>query len=274
MKHSASSLSESVRSQIYGKTNSDAPSPTYIDWLEREPLYKRVRKNKQKGYVQIVTPRGSFTVQLHCDVAPMTCDNFLRLSEQGYYTGSVFHRLIPNFMIQGGIPGGQSAFGKPFNDEIDGRLNHNSPGVLAMANTGKANDNKSEFYITFSKCPRLDNKHTVFGKIVGGLSEFNKLNFTPTDANDKPKENIMIEKIQILEDPFSDIVKQAENLEIQVQTQKVESGFVKAARSDPMADHPKRNSMEIGKYIVWPEDGIVVANKKKRTSKPWLFDKW
>merc|ERR1719188_1923004 len=123
-----------------------------------QELYDFVRKKKWKGYVRIVTSVGMLNVELHCDMVPRTTDNFLRLCEKEYYSDCIFHRLIKNFMIQGGDPtgtgkGGQSAFngGKPFKDEFDSRLSHQGPGIVSMANSGK-NTNRSQFFVSLKSC--------------------------------------------------------------------------------------------------------------------------
>ena len=208
MKHGTGSLSENVKAQIYGRNSSSsntagsasiystgqsamaftstAAAPQSVASADLKPLneiesrsglYESVRRQKKKGYVQMVTIRGSLTIQLLCDIAPIACDNFLQLSESKYYDKTKFHRLIPNFMMQGGDPsgtgrGGKSAFnnGMPFKDEFDSRLKHDSIGVVSMANSGKRDDNKSQFFITFSPCEHLDNQHTVFGKVVNGVN--------------------------------------------------------------------------------------------------------
>lgn len=105
--------------------------------------------------------------------------NFITLCNQGYYNGLTFHRHIPGFMIQTGDPtgtgtGGESAFKKPFKDEFDTRLSHCSRGILSMANSGP-NTNGSQFFITFMATPHLDLKHTVFGRVVGGLATLDRL---------------------------------------------------------------------------------------------------
>lgn len=117
---------------------------------------------------------GNINVEIHCDMVPRTAWNFVSLCRKQYYNGTKFHRLIPGFVLQGGDPtgtgtGGESAFGKvPFRDEFDTRLLHNARGVLSMANAG-ANSNGSQFFITFKETKHLDNKHSVFGRVVGGL---------------------------------------------------------------------------------------------------------
>jgi peptidyl-prolyl cis-trans isomerase-like protein 2 len=219
-------------------------------------LYDQVRKEKKKAYVKLLTNKGVFNIQLHSDMTPVTCDNFIQLCESKYFDNQSFHRLIPNFMIQGGDPtgtgrGGNSVFGSPFRDEFDSRLKHDSPGIVSMANSGKKNDNKSQFFITFAPCPHLDNKHTVFGKIVGGMTEFMRLNATATNSNDVPIDPIVIERAIVVSDPFSDVVRAKDEKQQQEAQDKKEAIYVQAARSDPMAQHINRHSMEIGKYIDW-----------------------
>lgn len=104
--------------------------------------------DQKKGYVQIVTSLGAMNIELFANFVPKTCENFIELCERKYYNNTKFHRLIPNFMVQGGDPtgsgrGGESIFGKPFEDEFHPKLSHNGPGILSMANAGK-NTNKSQ----------------------------------------------------------------------------------------------------------------------------------
>ena len=218
-------------------------------------MYAKVRAGRRKGYAQLITNRGQFALQLHCDIAPFACDNFLRLADQGRFDKTVFHRLVPNLMMQGGADG-PSIFGGSFRDEFDSRLRHDGPGILSMANSGATDDNKAQFFITFTKAAHLDNKHTIFGKIVGGLNEFLRLNITPTDPSDRPIEPITIERVLVVEDPFRALLAAEEAAETQARTDRENSVFIKAARSDPMASHPNRLSMKIGKYIDWTAVGV------------------
>ncbi|CAH8604980.1 unnamed protein product [Dicrocoelium dendriticum] len=149
--------------------------------------YKYVKK---KGYVSLITSHGKLNLELHCDLVPKTCENFIRLCESGYYNDTTFHRIIRYFIIQGGDPsgsgfGGESIWGKPFADEFVPNLTHDSRGVLSMANSGP-NTNQSQFFITFRKCNQLDRKHTVFGKVVGGADTLNKVEMLETDKDDRP----------------------------------------------------------------------------------------
>ncbi|XKL67241.1 hypothetical protein PGB90_010661 [Kerria lacca] len=151
------------------------------------------------GYVRLTTNIGPLNIQLHCDLVAKTCENFIKLCQKGYYNGTIFHRSIRNFMIQGGDPtgkgiGGESFWEKPFEDEFKPNLTHNGRGILSMANSGP-NSNKSQFFITFRFCRHLDNKHTVFGKIVGGFETLNAMEQMEVDNKDKPIEDIVIEKI-------------------------------------------------------------------------------
>lgn len=134
----------------------------------------------KKGYAQLQTSHGNLNLELHCDIAPRTAWNFLTLCERGYFDDMALHRLVPSFMVQGGDPtgtgaGGSSAFGgRPFRDEFDTRILHDAKGVLSMANSGP-NSNGSQFFMLFAPAKHLDLKHSVFGRVVGGLSTLDKM---------------------------------------------------------------------------------------------------
>jgi peptidyl-prolyl cis-trans isomerase B (cyclophilin B) len=117
----------------------------------------------------IKTKKGDIRIQLHDDKAPRTVANFEKLATEGFYNGLKFHRVIQDFMIQGGCPEGtgRGGPGYTFKDEFHKDLRHNGPGVLSMANAGP-NTNGSQFFITHSAQPHLDNKHSVFGQVIGG----------------------------------------------------------------------------------------------------------
>jgi cyclophilin family peptidyl-prolyl cis-trans isomerase len=120
-------------------------------------------------YALIDTTEGSFKIRLFEDKAPKTVGNFVKLAEQGFYNGTIFHRVIPDFMIQGGDPTGtgRGGPGYQFADEFHPSLKHDKPGLLSMANAG-ANTNGSQFFITHVPTPWLDNKHAIFGQVVDG----------------------------------------------------------------------------------------------------------
>jgi peptidyl-prolyl cis-trans isomerase B (cyclophilin B) len=115
----------------------------------------------------ISTAKGDIRLTLYPDKTPLTVLNFVNLARQGYYDGLTFHRVIPDFMIQGGCPVGTGTGGPgyKFKDEFSGDLKHNKPGMLSMANAGPGT-NGSQFFITHVPTPWLDNKHSIFGKVI------------------------------------------------------------------------------------------------------------
>jgi len=140
--------------------------------------------------VVIETTQGNIEVQLMPDVAPKTCENFVGLVNKGYYNGIIFHRVIKDFMIQGGDPtgtgtGGQSIWGKPFGDEVKTNVKFDKPGLLAMANAGPKT-NGSQFFITTVEAPWLNMKHTIFGEVSSGYDVVQKIENTDVDGSDKP----------------------------------------------------------------------------------------
>ena len=148
------------------------------------------------------TNQGNFRVRLLAAQAPLTVNNFVFLAQQGFYDGLIFHRVIENFMIQGGDPTGTGA-GNPgyrFEDEIVPGLVFDSPGKLAMANAGP-NTNGSQFFITTVPTPHLDGRHTIFGEITEGQSVINAISRVETNARDAPLRPVTIESIEITKSP-------------------------------------------------------------------------
>lgn len=153
--------------------------------------------------VVLETTQGDIELQLYPDIAPKTCENFIGLVEKGYYNGIIFHRIIKNFMIQGGDPtgtgrGGESLWGGKFEDEITPELQFNKKGILAMANSGP-NTNGSQFFITTKPTPWLNMKHTIFGEVISDYSIVEALENVTTAAGDKPVEEQKIIKAYIKE---------------------------------------------------------------------------
>ena len=144
------------------------------------------------------TNKGSFKVELYNDKAPITVGNFIKLVEDGFYNGLIFHRVIPNFMIQGGCPqgSGRGGPGWTIRDEFHPDLKHSEPGMLSMANAGP-NTGGSQFFITVAPTPWLDNHHSIFGKVVEGYDVVEKISKAPTGRNDKPAEDIVIKEITL-----------------------------------------------------------------------------
>jgi len=143
------------------------------------------------------TNHGDITIELFDEDAPKTVQNFKDLAEKGFYDGLSFHRIIKDFMIQGGCPNGTGTGGPgyTFGDEIN---EHKAVrGSLAMANAGP-NTNGSQFFIvTLEATPWLDGKHTVFGQVTDGMDVVDKLESLPTDGRDKPREDARIETLTV-----------------------------------------------------------------------------
>lgn len=127
-------------------------------------------------HATIKTNKGDIRVELYADQTPLTVANFVNLAKRGYYDGVTFHRVIANFMIQGGDPTGtgRGGPGYRFEDEFVSSLRHDGPGILSMANAGPRT-NGSQFFITHNATPHLDGKHTVFGKVVDGMNVVNSI---------------------------------------------------------------------------------------------------
>jgi peptidyl-prolyl cis-trans isomerase B (cyclophilin B) len=143
------------------------------------------------------TNQGDIAVELYDDDAPKTVENFLSLARKGFYDGVIFHRVIPDFMIQGGDPTGTGSGGPGYTFEDEFNDHPVARGALAMANAGP-NTNGSQFFIvTARECPWLDGKHTVFGEVAEGMDVVDALERVPTDASDRPAEPVGIEKIEV-----------------------------------------------------------------------------
>jgi len=190
-------------------------------------LSKEVASNE--ALVTMNTSMGSIKIKLFPELAPKTVENFLTHAENGYYDGMIFHRVIQDFMIQGGDPtgtgmGGESIYGAEFEDEFSMNL-FNLKGALSMANAG-ANTNGSQFFIVQASdaggtaqqmidggwpkeiaeayaemggTPHLDQKHTVFGQVIEGMDIVDQMAMVETDASDKPLEDVTIDSIEIVQ---------------------------------------------------------------------------
>ena len=197
--------------------------------------YPQLNLENQQGPTAVLkTNQGEIKIQLFPEQAPMTVENFIRLAQKGYYDGTIFHRVISDFMIQGGDPegngtGGESIWGHPFEDELSREL-FNIRGALSVANSGP-NTNCSQFFIVQNKnmpkryikqmepagypkeiihaykqggTPWLDGRHTVFGQVITGMDVVDKIAKSKKDKMDKPLEDITIESIQVQGSKFDD----------------------------------------------------------------------
>jgi len=153
--------------------------------------------------VVLETNQGVIEIGLMPSVAPKACENFSKLTEKGYYNGTIFHRVIKGFMLQGGDPegtgsGGSSIWGKTFEDEVSPKVRFDRPGLLAMANRGP-NTNGSQFFITTGKPDHLNMKHTIFGEVISGYDVVQKIDSAPTSGKpqNKPAQDQKIMKAYV-----------------------------------------------------------------------------
>lgn len=158
-------------------------------------------EENQKLVAKINTTMGDIEIELFPDKTPKTVENFVGLATQNYYDGIIFHRVIDQFMIQGGDPtgsgsGGKSYFGGSFEDEFHSELTHNGPGILSMANAGP-NTNGSQFFITLVPTPHLNGRHSVFGKVIKGLDVVKAIGKVETARGDKPVEDVVMKSVTI-----------------------------------------------------------------------------
>ncbi|MGI8421402.1 MAG: peptidylprolyl isomerase [Gaiellaceae bacterium] len=143
------------------------------------------------------TNHGAIAVELYPDDAPKTVENFVKLAKDGFYDGVIFHRIIPDFMIQGGDPTGTGRGGPGYQFEDEFNDHKVERGALAMANAGP-NTNGSQFFIvTAEATPWLDGKHTVFGKVTSGMDVVNTIEQVDRDGQDKPREDVTIDRVEL-----------------------------------------------------------------------------
>ena len=149
--------------------------------------------------VKFTTTLGDFTAELFEDKAPKTAGNFIALVEKGFYDGIIFHRVIDDFMIQGGDPTGTGMGGPGYeiDDEFGPGLRHDSEGILSMANAGP-NTGGSQFFITLVTTPWLDGHHAIFGRITEGMDVVHKIGSTPTDYADRPLKDVVMTRVEIV----------------------------------------------------------------------------
>lgn len=233
--------------------------------------YQRVKK---KGYVSLKTNHGTLNLEVYCDTVRKASENFLRLCEKGYYNGTIFHRSIRHFMLQGGDPtgtgsGGESIWGEPFKDEFRPNLSHKGRGVLSMANSGP-DTNKSQFFITYRSCPHLDPKHTIFGRVVGGIATLSSIEAIETDNKDKPIEDIIIQSTSIFVDPFKEADQEiAEERRIDAAKRQAEDDELKSRKKPKKKEEVQVFRSGIGKFLdlskatVSKEEAVSLTQSKK-----------
>ncbi|XP_007420183.1 peptidyl-prolyl cis-trans isomerase CWC27 homolog isoform X1 [Python bivittatus] len=173
-----------------------------------------IQEPPTNGKVLLKTTAGDIDIELWSKEAPKACRNFLQLCMEGYYDNTIFHRVVPEFIVQGGDPtgtgsGGESIYGAPFKDEFHSRLRFNRRGLVAMANSGP-HDNGSQFFFTLGRADELNNKHTIFGKITGDtIYNMLRLSEVEIDMDERPTNPYKITSTEVLFNPFDDIIPRA-----------------------------------------------------------------
>ncbi|XP_039111429.1 spliceosome-associated protein CWC27 homolog isoform X1 [Hyaena hyaena] len=170
-----------------------------------------IQEPPTNGKVLLKTTAGDIDIELWSKEAPKACRNFIQLCLEAYYDNTIFHRVVPGFIVQGGDPtgtgtGGESIYGAPFKDEFHSRLRFNRRGLVAMANAGP-HDNGSQFFFTLGRADELNNKHTIFGKVTGD-TVYNMLRLTEVDVDEeeRPRNPHKIRSCEVLFNPFDDII--------------------------------------------------------------------
>uniref|UniRef100_A0A665WZV0 Spliceosome-associated protein CWC27 homolog n=1 Tax=Echeneis naucrates TaxID=173247 RepID=A0A665WZV0_ECHNA len=170
-----------------------------------------IQEPPTNGKVLLKTSAGEIDIELWSKEAPKASRNFVQLCMEGYYDGTIFHRVVHDFIIQGGDPtgtgeGGESIYGRPFKDEFHSRLRFIRRGLVAMANAGP-HDNGSQFFFTLGRADELNNKHTIFGKVTGD-TVYNMLRLAEVacDSNERPLNPHKIRIAEVLHNPFDDII--------------------------------------------------------------------
>ncbi|XP_049546783.1 spliceosome-associated protein CWC27 homolog [Anopheles darlingi] len=170
-----------------------------------------IQEPPTNGKVLLKTSVGDIDIELWSKECPQACRNFVQLCLEGYYDGTIFHRVVKGFIVQGGDPngdgtGGESVYGRPFKDEFHSRLRYVRRGLVGMANSAK-NDNGSQFFFTLSSTPELQNQNTLFGKVTGDtIYNMLKLEEGEVYENEKPHFPHRIIRTEVLSNPFDDIV--------------------------------------------------------------------
>ena len=153
-----------------------------------------------KTYVATIdTDAGTMVAELYPKIAPQTVNSFVFLAREGFYEGTIFHRVIPDFMIQGGDPTGTGTGGPGYSLKAEFNETKHERGILSMARSADPDSAGSQFFVMHARAPHLDNKYTAFGKVTKGLEVIDKIVTAPKDENDRPREPVKIKKITIEE---------------------------------------------------------------------------
>ncbi|XP_061355882.1 peptidyl-prolyl cis-trans isomerase CYP57 isoform X3 [Gastrolobium bilobum] len=226
-----------------------------------------------KGKVVVNTTRGPIDIELWPKEAPKAVRNFVQLCLESYYDNTIFHRIIKDFLVQGGDPtgtgtGGESIYGSVFADEFHSRLKFKHRGLVAMANSGSPHSNGSQFFITLDRCDWLDRKNTIFGKVTGDtMYNLLRLGEVETDKNDRPLDPPpKILSVEVLWNPFEDIVPRT-----------LQKPQIKATPDTDSKDSKKKgvkklNLLSFGEETEEEEKELALVKQKIRSSHDVLND--
>lgn len=197
------SVAPSASASVKADDKKDASPSAVASTAKANDKKEFVFDAKKQYKVEMKTTLGTIKLKLYGKESPKAVENFVRLVNNQYYNGIIFHRVIKDFMIQTGDPtgtgtGGQSAFGKEFENEDDPSLSYNKAGILGMANHGK-NTNGSQFFITTGPKPHLDHGYTIFGEVTEGLDVVSAIEKVKTNESDKPLEDVKMTQVTLID---------------------------------------------------------------------------
>nr|QMV80864.1 peptidylprolyl cis-trans isomerase 57 [Clitoria ternatea] len=226
-----------------------------------------------KGKVVLNTTRGPLDIELWPKEAPKAVRNFVQLCLEGYYDNTIFHRIIKDFLVQGGDPtgtgtGGESIYGAVFVDEFHSRLKFKHRGIVAMANAGSPNSNGSQFFITLDRCDWLDRKHTIFGKVTGDtMYNLLRIGEVETNKDDRPLDPPpKILSIEVLWNPFEDIAPRT------LQKPQVEAKHDTESKELKKKGVKKLNLLSFGEEAEEEEKELALVKQKIKSSHDLLND--
>ncbi|KAI4377525.1 hypothetical protein MLD38_015132 [Melastoma candidum] len=226
-----------------------------------------------KGKVVLETTHGPLDIELWPKEAPKAVRNFVQLCLEGYYDNTVFHRIIKDFLVQGGDPtgtgtGGESVYGSAFIDEFHSRLRFKHRGLVACANEGRPHSNGSQFFLTLDRCDWLDKKHTIFGKVTGdSIFNLTRLSELETDKDDRPLDPPpKIISVEVLWNPFDDIIPRTHE---RPQKQSTSESEKKTVKQKPVR---KLNLLSFGEEAEEEEKELKALGQKIKSSHDVLDD--
>ena len=218
--------------------------------------YNIVKSLQKKAFVKLSTNFGDLNLELFCNYAPMASENFIELCSKGLYNNTKFHRLVHDFIVQGGDIKENNIFGHNFKDEFNNKVSHSQKGILSMANSGK-NSNNTQFFFTLenNKANNLDNKHTIFGRVVGGIQTLDLINHIKVNKFTKevPLNDIIITNTEVYNNPFREVIRDIMWKEI-----KEKFGITKnnnEEKNEKFSDYfnklikDEKNTNSVGKYL-------------------------